>query len=100
MRQLTIEVGLELLVGLDERGCCRLVTPPAPIKGDDAAILLGEGDVADRRVERELGQARFRTIVRQSDELASVTWRYRSAGMGGCQACLIGGELPRGRIFG
>lgn len=54
-----VEVFLQLLAGTEQEGGLGLVAAPAPVEGDDGAVFLGDGQVADGRVERKLGHARI-----------------------------------------
>ena len=54
--QLAVEVGMELVTGLPQEKSFLLVAAPSPIHGDDCAILLGDRDSAERRMQRKLRQ--------------------------------------------
>jgi len=48
MPALAVEIILQLFGGVAQQGRGLLLRHPAPIKGHDGAILLGEGEVAQR----------------------------------------------------
>jgi hypothetical protein len=54
--KLTIEIGVQLVAGTPQQGCVRLIPPPAPVDGNDAPGVLGNGEVADRRMQGKLWQ--------------------------------------------
>src|SRR3954447_20577417 len=58
-RQLTIEIGLQLLLCPVQQRRAALVAAPAPVQSDDRTIFLCHGDVANRGMERKLWHVRY-----------------------------------------
>ena len=71
-----IEILMQLIARTQQHLCVRLHLNPAPIQGDNRPILLGYGQIAQRRVQRQLRQVgSLRTLPR----------------------CGVNGTLPRAR---
>ena len=54
-RRVAVEVGLELAPRVAQHRGLALPRRPAPVEGDQGSVLLREGQVAHRAVERKLG---------------------------------------------